>query len=82
MGYNSSDDTSAKMIGTIVVVAILMGGLGFLLYWALPMLVSLTANLLYVVVGFLVLAAALAILLHPNTRFGIGSLIKSFFRKD
>ncbi len=82
MSYNSSEDKSAKMLGTIVVLAVLFGGLGYLFYWALPMLITFTSNILFLTIGLLVIGGVLFILLHPRTRFLIGSLIKSIFRKD
>lgn len=77
---NNNRNASNGLVGGIAVLFIFLL-IGYGLYTVLPVLIALTANILSLVVGFLIIAAVLFILLHPRTRFGIGSLINSIFRK-
>ena len=80
MAQDNSNNSSNALVGGLVILVIFMV-LAYMLYQALPFLVSLTTNILSFVIGLLVIAGVLFILLHPRTRFGIGSLINSIFRK-
>lgn len=65
--------------GKIFLVGIL-GGLGFILYKALPYLITLTENLLYLSFLLLGLAALIYIILDPKIRNLIFYMYKSFVR--
>ncbi len=65
--------------GAIFLIALLAGG-GYLLYQALPILISLTSNILYLSVMLLVLAAIVYMVLDPRMRNLVWYTYKSIMR--
>lgn len=65
--------------GTIFLIALLAGG-GYLLYLALPTLIALAQNVLYLTVMLLVLAAILYMVFDPRMRTLISYMYKSGMR--
>jgi hypothetical protein len=65
--------------GMIFMAGILIGG-GYLLYQALPFLISLTTNILYLSILLLVLAAVIYMVLDPRMRNLIWYMYKSAMR--
>jgi len=66
--------------GTIFLVAIL-AGLGYLLVTALPALIALASNVLYLALMILVLGAIIYMVLDPKMRTLVGYMYKSIMRK-
>lgn len=65
--------------GTIFLIGILTGA-GYLLYKALPYLISITSNLLYLSFLLIILAALIYMVIDPRMRNLIGYMYKSFMR--
>lgn len=65
--------------GAIFLIALLAGG-GYLLYQALPTLIALTSNILYLSVMLLVLAAIVYVVLDPRMRNLVWYMYKSIMR--
>lgn len=65
--------------GAIFLIALLLGG-GYLLYLALPALVAMAQNVLYLTVMLLVLAAILYMVFDPRMRTLISYMYKSMMR--
>lgn len=66
--------------GSIFLIAIL-AGLGYVLYIALPMLITLVSNVLYLTAMILVLGAIIYMVLDPKMRALVGYMYKSIMRK-
>ena len=85
MGQNTDQNSkvakSNKRVGGFALLVILIFGGGYLLYWILPYLISFTANIFSLVLFLLIVVGFFAVAFHPKTRFLIGSLINSLFRK-
>jgi hypothetical protein len=79
--HNSLEAKSNKRVGGFALLVILIFGGGYLLYWMLPYLIAMTANILYLFFFLLIAVGFFAVVIHPKTRFLIGSFINSFFRK-
>ena len=65
--------------GTIFLIGILTGA-GYLLYKALPYLITITSNLLYLGLLLVALAALIYMIIDPRMRNLIGYMYKSFMR--
>ncbi|MCB0623271.1 MAG: hypothetical protein KDC43_04965, partial [Saprospiraceae bacterium] len=65
--------------GMIILAGLLIGG-GYLLYTALPVLIGLAANTLYLALMLLALAAIVYMVLDPKMRNLVGYMYKSFMR--
>jgi phage shock protein A len=65
--------------GAIFLIALLAGG-GYLLYMALPFLINLTTNILYLSLMLLVLAAVIYMVLDPKMRNLVWYMYKSVMR--
>jgi hypothetical protein len=65
--------------GTVVLGGLLIGG-GVLLYKALPYLITLASNMLYLTGMLLVLGAIVYMVLDPRMRNLIGNIYKSLMR--
>jgi len=65
--------------GTIFLIGILTGA-GYLLYKFLPILISITSNLLYLSFLLIILAALIYMVIDPRMRNLVGYMYKSFMR--
>ena len=65
--------------GMIILAGLLIAG-GYLLYTALPVLIGLAANTLYLALMLLALAAIVYMVLDPKMRNLVGYMYKSFMR--
>ncbi len=68
-------------ITSTVVLTFLVLGAGALLYWALPTLIVLAQNTLYLAIMLVALAALLYVVFDKRTRMLIAYMYKSFIRK-
>ena len=85
--FNSIPKTKPKsfwkrpegVTGAIVLAGLVLGG-GFLLVQALPTLIALASNVLYLAGMLLVLGAIIYVVLDPKMRALVGYMYKSFMR--
>jgi len=81
MNTNNKQDRATKNTGTLVILLVILIFGGYLLYLALPMLIVLATNILTLAIMLLVIGGLLFILLHPRTRFAVGSLFNNIFKR-
>jgi hypothetical protein len=65
--------------GTVVLAGLVLGG-GYLLYTALPALIALTSNVIYLAGMLLVLGAIIYMVIDPRMRTLVGYMYKSIMR--